>query len=72
MRVYPCAVPARVLGLGPHGVDDEPTEPEEDGSKREAEPKANVVVVVLVVVVMVVVVVVETPCNQIADRLRPV
>ena len=68
MRVYPCAVPARVLGLGPHGVDDEPTEPEEDGSKREAEPKAHVVGVV----VMVVVVVVETPCNQKADRLRPV
>ena len=72
MRVYTCAVPARVLGLGPHGVDDEPTEPEEDGSKREAEPKANVVVVVRVVVVMVVVVMVETPCNQKDDRLRPV
>ena len=24
MRVYTCAVPARVLGLGPHGVDEEP------------------------------------------------
>ena len=72
MRVYTCAVPVRVLGLGPHGVDDEPTEPEEDGSKREAEPKANVVVVVVMVVVVVVVVVVETPCNQVADHLRPV